>query len=71
MKQIVLNIPENKYKSFIRLVKTLDYVIFTKDTVQDKTQHVSERFRNKIPKEIAAEMHKQLEEIRNEWESDI
>ncbi len=36
-----------------------------------KTGRLSEQFRGSIPAEVAADLHRQLEEMRNEWERDI
>jgi|GEM_PF-5520180 hypothetical protein len=70
MKQVILSIPENKYNAFMRLVRSLDYVFIPKPN-KDTTQNLSEKFRAKVPKEVGLEMHKQLEELHNEWERDI
>jgi hypothetical protein len=70
MKQVILSIPENKYNAFMRLLRTLDYVSISKPA-GNKTQNLADRFKAKIPKEIGIEMHKQLDELRNEWERDI
>jgi len=54
----------------MRLVRSLDYVSIPKPN-NNKTQNLAEKFRAKIPKEVGIEMHKQLDELRNEWERDI
>jgi len=54
----------------MRLLRTLDYVSISKPA-GNKTQNLADRFKAKIPKEIGIEMHKQLDELRNEWERDI
>jgi hypothetical protein len=70
MRQVVLNIPENKYNTFIRLIRSLDYVSIPKPAVT-KTKGLADKYRAKIPKEVGLEMHKQLDAMRNEWERDI
>lgn len=69
MKQVTLNIPENKYNAFMRLVRSLDYVSIPKP-VENTAQNLAEKFRTKIPKESGIDMHKQLDELRNEWETE-
>jgi hypothetical protein len=70
MKQITVSVPENKYSAFMKLINSLDYVSVPK-LAENSTRNIAEKFRAKIPKEVGMEMHKQLEELRNEWERNI
>ncbi len=56
----------------LSFLKNINFITSIKpQKTEGKNQGLSERFRAKIPKEVGLEMHKQLEELRNEWERDI
>lgn len=72
MKQLIINISDDKYYFFLELVKNFNFIsIKEKKPMKKNKRNLSSKFRNRIPKEVGKEMHKQLEQMRNEWKRDI
>ena len=62
MKQLIINISDDKYYFFLELVKNFNFINFKeKKPIRKNKRSLSSKFRNKIPKEVGKEMHKQLE----------
>ncbi|MBI4647974.1 MAG: hypothetical protein HY738_15655 [Bacteroidia bacterium] len=72
MKQLIINISDDKYYFFLELVKNFNFInINEKKPIRKNKKSLSLKFRNRIPKEVGKEMNKQLEQMRNEWKRDI
>jgi len=72
MKQIIINISDDKYFFFLELVKNFNFInIKEKKPTKKNKKDLSSKFRNRIPEEVGKVMHKQLDQMRNEWKRDI
>ena len=72
MKQLIINISDDKYYFFLELVKNFNFInIKEKKPMKKNKRGLSSKFRNRIPIEVGKEMNKQLEQMRNEWKRDI
>jgi hypothetical protein len=82
MQTFVVEVLNEKAVSLLRDLEDLDIIRLipqepepdekTEKTVQNRVAgRLSEQFRGSIPPEVAADLHRQLEEMRNEWERDI
>ncbi|GAB4023117.1 hypothetical protein GCM10028773_38930 [Spirosoma koreense] len=79
MQTFVVEILNEKAVPLLRDLENLDIIrltpqepTFTERPKQDRpVERLSERFRGSIPPEVAADLHRQLEEMRNEWERDF
>lgn len=79
MQTFVVEVLNDKAVSLLRDLENLDIIRLipqeTKGAEQIKqdntTQPLSEQFRGVISPELAADLHRQLDEMRNEWERDI
>lgn len=79
MQTFVVEVLNDKAVSLLRDLENLDIIRLTpqKLIVADQapqtrsTERLSSRFRGSITKELAADLHRQLDQMRNEWESGI
>lgn len=79
MQTFVVEVLNDKAVPLLRDLENLDIIrltpqesTFTGSLKQDRpVGRLSEQFRGSISPEVAADLHRQLEEMRNEWERDI
>ncbi|RRB13613.1 hypothetical protein [Larkinella knui] len=79
MQTFVVEVLNEKAVPLLRDLENLDIIRLipqeAKPVEEPKQNRISgrlsEQFRGSIPPEVAADLHRQLEEMRNEWERDI
>lgn len=79
MQTFIVEVLNDKAISLLRDLENLDIIRLTAQehkpadqAEQDNTtQPLSEQFRGVISPELAADLHRQLDEMRDEWERDI
>ncbi|AXR66850.1 hypothetical protein [Leptospira mayottensis] len=63
MKQIILNVPEEKYSFLIELLGYLDFV----EIVEPKKSVTMKDFKGILSKESAAKLQEKVKKEREEW----
>lgn len=77
MQTFVVEVLDEKAVPLLRDLENLDIIRLLPGIIKEveqstqQTQRPSERFWGCISKELAADLHRQLDEMRNEWERDI
>lgn len=73
MQTFVVEVLNDKAVPLLRDLENLDIIRLIpqpggKPEMSTSTERLSERFRGSISKELAADLHRQLDDMRNEWE---
>ncbi len=70
MQTFVVEVLDDKAIPLLRDLENLDVIRLIPhepEPVEQPRQKLSEQFRGSISPELAADLHRQLEEMRNEW----
>jgi hypothetical protein len=74
MQTFLVEVLNEKAVPLLHDLENLDIIRLTAQEPEQtpkRKQKLSEQFRGVISPELAADLHRQLEEMRNEWERDI
>jgi hypothetical protein len=71
MKQITIEIKNSKVMRLIEDLAALGLIKIIKTVANEEPKKLSERLAGSITPAQAKKMHKELKEMRNEWERDI
>ncbi len=71
MTTLTIQIKNDKALKLIKDIEALDLIKVIKNSSTKKTKKLSERLSGCITEKQGAKMHKELEQMRNEWERDI
>lgn len=71
MQTLTIEVLNEKALPLLRNLENLDIIRIQPPPEAPPKRKLSEELRGSITPELAADLHRQLEEMRNEWERDI